>query len=275
MEAFLADGLAWADDFLVRALLAGVGLALVAAPLGCVVVWRRMAFFGDALAHAGLLGVAGALLLGATGAGATGLGVFIVALLAGAVLYALEGRAGLTGDTVLGILAHGALATAIVALAAVPGVRVDVEALLFGDILTVAWGDVALVWLGGAAILVALARSWNALLALTVSPEVAEAERPGVDRARLTFIAMIAGVVALAVKLVGALLVTALLIVPAATARRFAASPETMAMLAALAGILAVLGGLVMSLTADTPAGPSIVVVATMLFALSLLVRRG
>ena len=275
MEAFLAEGLAWADDFLVRALLAGVGLALVAAPLGCVVVWRRMAFFGDALAHAGLLGVAGALLLGATGAGATGLGVFLIALLAGAVLYALEGRAGLTGDTVLGILAHGALAAAIVALAAVPGVRVDVEALLFGDILTVNWSDVALVWLGGAAILVALSRSWNALLALTVSPEVAEAERPGVDRARLTFIAMIAGVVALAVKLVGALLVTALLIVPAATARRFAASPETMAVLAALVGVLAVLGGLAMSLTADTPAGPSIVVVATMLFALSLAVRRG
>ena len=263
------------DDFLVRALLAGIGLALVTGPLGCVVVWRRMAFFGDALAHAGLLGVAGALVLGATGPLGLGLGVFAIAALSGLVLYALEDRGGLTGDTVLGILAHGALAVALVVLSLVPGLTVDLEALLFGDILSVSWGEVAVVWVGGGIVLAVLARHWNALLALTVSPELASAEGRRPDRARLAFVMMVAASVALAIKLVGALLVTALMIVPAAAARRLASGPEAMAGGAAAIGSASVVAGLALSLALDTPAGPSIVVAATLTFAVLMGVRRG
>ena len=262
------------DDFIVRAFLAGAGIALVAGPLGCVVVWRRMAFFGDALAHAGLLGVALAVSLGAGGTLGIGLGVALVAGASGLILYMLEGKRGVAGDTALGIVAHGGLAAAVTLLALAGPGNVDIEALLFGDILTIDWLGVAWVWLGAALVLAALARFWTALLALTVSPDVAAAEQAHPDRARLAFVLMVAATVALAIKLVGALLVTALLVVPAATARRLAGGPESMAALAAVCGLASVTLGLGASLLADAPAGPAIVLAAVALFALSLPMRR-
>ena len=261
------------DDFLVRAGLAGLGIALVAGPLGCVVVWRRMAFFGDALAHAGLLGVALAVLLGAAGTLGVALGTLGVAALAALALAALEGRAGVTADAALGIVAHGGLAAALTLVALVPALRVNLEALLFGDVLTVGWADVALVWGGGALVVAGLAALWRPLVALAASPEIAAAEGLRPERARLLFTLLVAATVALAIKLVGALLVTALLVVPAATARRLAGGPEAMAALAALVAALAVGFGLAASVWIDVPPGPGIVLAAVALFGASLLRR--
>ena len=261
------------DAFLVRAAVAGLGIALVAGPLGCVLVWRRMAFFGDALAHAGLLGVAMGLLLGGGGIGVA-LGTFAVAALAALALDALERRRGLAGDAALGIVAHGGLALALTLVALVPALRVDLEALLLGDVLTVGWADVALVWVGGAVVLGALARLWRPLVALSASPEIAAAEGLDPNRTRRLFTLLVAAAVALAIQLVGALLVTALMIVPAATARRLAGAPEAMAVWAAAVAAVSVLAGLVLSLWIDAPPGPAVVLAAVALFAASL-GRRG
>ena len=263
------------DGFLVRAALAGLGVALVAGPLGCVMVWRRMAFFGDALAHAGLLGVAIGLLVsgGAGGGVAAAAGTFAVAALAALALDALERRGGVTGDAALGIVAHGALALALTMVALVPALRVDLEALLLGDVLTVGWGDVALVWIGGAAVLAALLALWRPLVALAASPDIAAAEGLRPERARRLFTLLVAAAVALAIKLVGALLVTALLIVPASAARRLAGAPEAMALWAAGLAALATLAGLLASLWLDAPPGPAVVLAAVALFGATL-VRR-
>ena len=258
------------DDFLTRAALAGLGVALVAGPLGCVVVWRRMAFFGDALAHAGLLGVALAVLTGAGGTLGVALGTLGVAAGAALALAALEARAGVTGDAALGIVAHGALAAALTLVSLVPSLRVNLEALLFGDVLTVRWADVVLVWVGGALVLAGLAALWRPLVALAASPEIAAAEGLRPARARVLFTLLVAATVALAIKLVGALLVTALLVVPAATARRLAGGPEAMAALAALVAAMAVGLGLAASVWIDAPPGPAVVLAAVALFGVSL-----
>ena len=260
------------DAFLLRAALAGLGVALVAGPLGCVLVWRRMAFFGDALAHAGLLGVAMGLLLGGGGIGVA-LGTFALAALAALALNALERRGGLAGDAALGIVAHGGLALALTLVALVPALRVDLEALLLGDVLTVGWGDVWLVWGGGAFVLLALLRLWRPLVALSASPEIAAAEGLDPDRTRRGFTLLVAATVALAIQLVGALLVTALMIVPAAAARRLAGAPEAMALWSAAIAAVSVLAGLVASLAIDAPPGPAVVLAAVALFAASLLRR--
>lgn len=253
------------DDFMIRAALAGIGTAIAAAPLGCFVVWRRMAYVGDATAHAAILGVALALTFELPIFG----GVVAMALLMGLTVLALAGR-GFATDTLLGVLAHSALAFGLVAVSLLHGVRVDLMSYLFGDILAVSRADLALIW-GGAAMIVALiAWRWSALLTATVSPDLAIAS--GLDPRREQAILTLALALAIAVsmKVVGVVLISALLIIPAATARSLARGPEAMALIAAALGSLAALGGLGLSLLADTPAGPSIVCLAAVLFLISL-----
>ena len=258
------------DDFFVRALVAGIGVAAVAGPLGCFIVWRRMAYFGDTMAHSALLGVAIAFLIGTNPM----LGVFTVATLIALSLFLLQRRPGLSSDALLGILAHSSLAVGLVLIAFMTWLRLDLMSYLFGDILAVSRTDLALIYGGGAAVLAGLTMVWRPLLAETVSPDLARAEGLNPDRARLAFVVLLAAVIAIAIKVVGVLLITALLIIPAATARQVAGGPRQMAALAAVAGVVAVIAGLHGSLAFDTPSGPSIVVAALALFLLSLALRR-
>ncbi|OSM01729.1 zinc ABC transporter permease subunit ZnuB [Magnetofaba australis] len=255
------------DDFFWRALLAGAAIAIIGGPLGCFIVWRRMAYFGDTMAHSALLGVALGLLLDL----APMFAVAIVAVAIALLLVILQRNPRLSSDTLLGILSHAALSIGLVAISFLTFVRVDLLSYLFGDILAVSQSDLLSIVLGGALILAVLMRIWRPLLALTVSQELAQAEGVPVARTRLTFMLLIALVIALAMKVVGVLLITSLLIIPPATARRFALSPESMAILASLIGVASVVGGLSASLAWDTPSGPSIVVAATFLFILSTL----
>ena len=255
------------DDFLFRALLAGAGVALIAGPLGCFIVWRRMAYFGDTMAHSALLGVALSVLFDVN----ITLGVFVVATFGALALIMMQRRAPLSSDALLGILSHLMLALGIVIVAMMTWLRIDLMAFLFGDILAVSWTDIVVVYAGGALILAFLIFIWRPLLAGTVSSELAAAESLHPERARIIFMLLMAAVIAIAMKIVGILLITSLLIIPAAAARRFASSPEMMAVLAAIIGVIAVCVGLFGSLTWDTPSGPSIVVAAAMIFLLSLL----
>ncbi len=250
------------SDFFVRALIGGIGVALVAGPLGCFVVWRRMAFFGDSLAHGALLGVA----IGF----AAGLDVSAVILVVcvgfALLLLALERQRRLASDTLLGIMAHGTLALGLVCAGLIKSVRIDVMGYLFGDVLAITSADLYWIYGGGAVVLIVLGLFWRPMLALAVHAELARAEGVPVRAARLVFMLLVALTVAIAMKIVGVVLVTALLVIPAATARRFAATPEAMALLAGGAGVIAVVGGLEASLAWDSPSGPSIVVAALALF---------
>ena len=259
------------DDFLVRALIAGLGVAVAAGPLGCFIVWRRMAYFGDSMAHSALLGVALGLL---TGLDVT-LGIIATGVVLAVLLVLLQRQRRLSTDTLLGILSHAALSLGLVSISLMEWLRVDLLGYLFGDILAVTPADILWIYGGGVAALAYLAVIWRSLIAMTVHEELAEAEGVPVLPARLAFMLLIALIIAVSIKVVGVLLITSLLIIPAATARRFARSPEAMAAIASLVGALAVVGGLAASLKWDTPSGPSIVVAATVLFATSLVLGLG
>ncbi len=256
-------------DFLWRALAAGLLLALVAGPLGCFVVWRRMAYFGDTLAHSALLGIAFGLFLELD----MQLAVIASCVLIALLLVSLERRTRLANDTVLGILAHSALALGLVLLS-FTRVQIDLQAYLFGDLLTVSGRELAWLVAGVAVAGLVLLTQWNRLLSLTLQPELAAVEGIAVARLRVLLLLTIAVVVAVAMKIVGVLLITSLLIIPPATARLFARSPEQMALAASLSGALAVLGGLAASWQWDTPTGPSIVVAAALLFLGGLTLQR-
>ena len=255
------------DDFFSRALIAGVGVALVAGPLGCYIVWRRLAYFGDTLSHAALLGVALALLFQVN----ITLSVFSVSVFVSLALVLLQRRITLSADALLGLLAHSALAVGMVALSFMTWVRVDLMGFLFGDILAVTPFDIAVIWGGGLFVLLILVVFWQSLFAATVNLELAQAEGMKPEQANIIFMMLMAAVIAISMKIVGVLLITSMLIFPAGIARRFASGPEQMALIAALVGIIAVFGGLYGSLQWDTPAGPSIVVAASAFFILTVL----
>ncbi len=257
------------DDFLTRAALAATGVSLATGPLGSFVVWRRMAYFGDATAHAAILGVALALATDLP----IGLGTLVVAL-AMAVTVASLAAKGWAMDTTLGVLAHSALAFGLVAISFFPTVRTDLSSYLFGDILAVSRADLALIWGGSLLVLALIAWRWQALLTATLNEDLAHAAGIRPDRERLVLVIALALVVAVALKVVGALLIAALLIIPAAAARSFARTPETMAAAATGIGVVAGLGGLGLSLWQDTPAGPSIIVVAALAFLIGSQFRR-
>ncbi len=250
------------DDFVIRALAAGCGIAALAGPLGSFVVWRRMAYFGDTLSHSALLGVTLGYLLGINPM----IGVMAVCVALALALVALQRRRTLAADTLLGILSHGSLSLGLVALAFLETLRIDLMAYLFGDILSVTVVDLAWIYGGGAVALAGLALLWRRLLAVTVDEDLARVEGMPVDALRLAFMLLIALVIAIAMKVVGILLITSLLIIPAAAARRFARTPESMAALASLFGVVAVVAGLMASLHWDLPGGPSVVVAAAALF---------
>ena len=254
------------DDFFARALAGGIGLALAVGPLGCFVVWRRMAYFGDSIAHSALLGVVLGIGLGID----LNAGIIIMCVALALLLLLLQQQRRLATDTLLGILAHSSLALGLVGISFFESVRVDLMTYLFGDILAVSGRDLIWIYGGGGAVLVATALIWRPLLAITVHEELARAEGVRVGLVRIAFTLLIALAVAIAMKIIGLILIMALLIIPAATARRLARSPEQMALLASLVGAAAVAGGLHGSLAWDTPSGPSIVVAALALFVLVL-----
>ena len=252
------------DNFLNRAALAGIGVALAAAPLGCFVVWRRMAYFGDATAHAAILGVALSLAFSTS----VFVGVLAVALAMAVVVTHLSGR-GYAMDTLLGVLAHSALAFGLVAVSFLHGVRVDLDGYLFGDILAVGKTDLAVIWAAALVVTGLLAWRWSPLLTATLNPDLAHAAGIDPRREQLVLTLALALVVAVAIKVVGALLIGAMLIIPAASARALAQTPERMAVVAAGLAAVSTLGGIYVSYLQDTPTGPTIVCVAAVLFALS------
>ncbi|MEM7206657.1 MAG: metal ABC transporter permease [Pseudomonadota bacterium] len=251
------------DDFLVRAALASVGVALAAAPLGCFVIWRRMAYFGDATAHAAVLGVALSLTLSAP----IFVGVLAVCLVMAMTVSSLSGR-GFAMDTLLGVMAHSSLAFGLVAVSFLSGIRIDLMSYLFGDILAVGKIDLAVIWSGVLLVLSLVVIRWSGLLLSTLNPDLALASGYNPRRERFILTLSLAVVVAVAIKVVGVLLIAAMLIIPAATARPFSKTPEIMAITAACLGAVASLAGLQASYTLDTPTGPTIVSISAIVFIL-------
>ena len=254
------------DDFFIRALIAGIGIALVTGPLGCFIIWRRLSFFGDTLSHSALLGVTIAFFFELNIA----FSVFLISSAIALILLKLQKTTKLPGDALLGLLAHSSLAVGLVVIGFLTFIRFDIMGLLFGDILAVNVTDLLIIWFGGGLILLVLKIIWKPLFASTVNYELAEAEGLNPDRAKAIFTILMAALIAISIKMVGLLLITGMLIIPAAMARNLSDSPFKMVLFSIIGGLLSVLIGLFSSLEFNTPSGPSIIAAALFLFILSL-----
>ena len=254
------------DDFFIRAIFAGIGIAFVTGPLGCFVVWRRLSYFGDTLAHSALLGVTIAYSLDFNIA----VSIFFISSAIALILIQLQRKTNLPSDALLGLLAHSSLAVGLVVIGFLTFIRFDIMGLLFGDILAVNKKDLFIIWFGGALILIVLKLIWKPLFASTVNYELAEAEGLNPDRAKAIFTILLAALIAISIKLVGVLLITGMLIIPTAMARNLSDNPKKMVVFSIIGVFLSVFIGLFSSLEFNTPSGPAIIAAALILFIISL-----
>ena len=255
------------DDFIVRAFAAGIGLAFITGPLGCFIVWRRLSYFGDTIAHSALLGVVIAYALDFN----LIIAVFVVSCLLALSLLFLQRRTNLPDDALLGLLAHSVLAIGLVLLGILSFIRIDLMGLLFGDILSVNVTDLLFVWIGGSIVLIVLILIWRPLFAGTVNLELAKAEGLNPDLANAIFTLLIASVIAISIKIVGILLITGLLIIPASASRNLSSTPVQMAIISSIIGVASVVLGIQTSMIWNTPTGPTILTITLGVFILTLL----
>ena len=258
------------EPFLINAVLAGVAIAVITGVMGCFVVWRRMAYFGDSLAHSALLGVA----LGFAVGVAVNLGIIIICSIFAVLLLWLQQKKVLATDTLLGILAHSALSIGMVTIS-VMGQRIDLHSILFGDILTITRSELWWIYIGGIIVMIMLVINWSSLVLMTLQEDLAQAEGVRVLLCNLLLMFLMTLVVAVSIRSVGILLISSLLIIPAATARQLAKSPEGMAVIASFFGVASVGFGIYFSFELDTPSGPTIVATAASLFTLLTIYLQG
>ena len=252
------------DPFILRGILAGIAVALISGLVGCFVVWRRMSYYGESIAHSSLLGVGFAILMGVS----INLGIVFTCLLFGILFLWLQHSKVLSSDTLLGVLAHLALALGIIVIS-LNKIKIDIHAFLFGDILTVSASDLWAMYLGVLIAVFLICYNWSSLLLVTIDEDLAKAEGVNTLNINLLFTSILTIVVAISIQIIGLLLITAMLIIPAAASRRLTNSPETMALVATFIGILSVILGIMLSVEIDAPSGPSIVLVSAILFFLS------
>lgn len=252
------------DDFFIRALVAGIGIAFVTGPLGCFVVWRRLSYYGESIAHSSLLGAGIGILIGI----GINFGVVFICLLFGILFLWLQQSKALSSDTLLGVLAHFALAVGIIVIS-FNKIKIDLHAFLFGDILTVSINDIWGMYIGVLIAITLILSNWSSLLLVTLDEDLAKSEGINPLYVNILLTTIMTIVVALSLQIIGLLLITAMLIIPAATARRLVNSPEGMVIVATLIGIFSVVFGIYLSVEMDLPSGPSIVVVSSILFFVS------
>jgi len=249
------------EPFIIRAIAAGVGIAIITGVIGCFVVWRRLAYFGDSLAHNALLGIA----LGITTGINTNISTIITSFIFAILLLWLQNQRTLATDTLLGILAHLALSVGMITVSVLKQ-RINLHTYLFGDILTVTNSNLLWIYGGGLIVLSILLFNWSALVLATINEELARAENVSVTFSQLLLMLLMATVIAVSIQIVGILLITSMLIIPAATARQITKSPESMAATSALLSIISVIGGIFASIKFNIPSVPTIVVTSASVF---------
>jgi zinc transport system permease protein len=260
----------WLDDFLLRALFAGLIMVVIAAPMGCLMVWQRLAFLSDTLGHAAVMGVGLGLMLQIEPL----YGVLAVALVIVFSLSRVSHFNNALSETTLAIISHTGLAGGIILVGLLPAPTVNLEAILFGDLLATTRGDLLNLLLTTIVLLVLLLRYWRAFVAVSVSREIAQAEGIEVRRVQALMYVMIALLVAVMMKVMGVLLIAAMLVIPTSSARLFSRSPEQMVLISGLYGLAALGGGLTGSFQFDWQTGPAIVISATLLLLLTLAYTR-
>lgn len=252
--------------FFQRALIIGLMLGAVMSVLGVFIVLRKLSFFSDAIAHSALTGIAVGLLLQID----PFLSALVFALLVAAAIAVVRTKSVLSLDTLLGVFFSAAVALGVILVQLTPGYQADLMSFLFGDILTVSGIDVWITLSVAIVSALTLLLAGKSFISIAFNSDLAKVEGTAVNRYELIFLLLLAGVIALAIKLAGVILVSALLIIPAATAYNVSYSLISMFVGSFLVSVTSVSVGMMLSAALNTASGPTIVLTATVFFVVSL-----
>ena len=258
------------DDFVVRSVIAGLLMITIAAPMGCLMVWQRLAFLSDTLGHAAVLGVGLGLWLQLHPM----VGVLAVVVLIVISLSRVVSFNNALSETTLAVISHSGLAAGLILLGTMPSQTISLESILFGDLLATTVTDLGLIFATVVILVFLLLQHWRSFVAVSVSREVAQAEGIEVRRLQFLMYLMIALLVAVMMKVMGVLLIAAVLVIPTSSARLLSKSPEQMVLISALFGAASLGGGMLSSFQFDWQTGPAIVLSAAVLLIVTLLVKR-
>ena len=258
------------DEFIINAIFCGIGIALISGLMGCFVVWKKMAYFGDSLGHSAVFGVGIGILLGANQDLA-----IIFTVISFAILFTyLQNKDFFSSDVILGILAHGALSIGIILLSISNNANFNLHALLFGDILAASEKQIYIIFVAAALIYCLIGYNWQALILNTISRDLAKSQNISNFKMDLLLTTIMALVVAISIKIIGALLITSMLIIPPSSAKRLVNNPKSMAVISTLIALLAVICGIALSYYFDIPSGPAIIMISFIIFILTNLTKK-
>ncbi len=259
-------------QFMQRALIAGTLMGLTLSLLGVFVVLRKSAFFGDAVAHFAFAGIAVGFLLAVNPL----LAAVVVSLILALGMGYIQSQAPRQSlDTIIGIFFSGAAALGIFIIGLLEGYRVDLFQFLFGDIIAVSRVDMVVAAAITIVVIGLLLAIWRELFKVTFNREIAFISGVRVSLLDYVFLGLLAAVTAMSIKIVGIILVPALLVIPAATAKNISQNFRQMVFYSGLFGVLSVIGGLVGSFYLNTASGATIVLLSILFFVLTLVMRRG
>ncbi|AYN24750.1 zinc ABC transporter permease subunit ZnuB [Buchnera aphidicola] len=246
--------------------LAGILLSFATGPLGSFIIWRRISSFGDTLSHSSILGLAISILFKIDSFYTV---LFFMSFLA-IVLAWIEKLLSVSLETILSIISYSSLSLGMIFISLMSTSRhIDLSNYLFGDLLIVTKFDLFIISLGSLTVLTVLFLRWNSILLLTINEELAQIDGVNIFYARLTLMLTTALAISIAIKFVGVLLITSLLIIPPATAQLFSDSPEKMIIISIIISIISVTGGIFLSFFYNTPTSPSIVLFSSCVYLLS------
>lgn len=258
------------SDILLIPTLTLIVLSLSLAPLGCFLVWRRLAFFGDGMSHACTFGIAIALFLKIHFL----LGILLTALLIAGILFVIEKYQNLSTDTLFSLISYSFFAAGIVALSLIKSVHINIEDILFGDFLAIQSPDL---WTAMTLSFIAvsiLIYYWPILLLSCLSPDLLKTTYPHADRANIIFILVTALVIAFGMYIIGALLLPALMILPAASSRMLSRGPKQMVLLSLTLSVIGCIFGIGAAYVLNTPPSATMVLSNAFIFIVSLMVKN-
>jgi zinc transport system permease protein len=256
------------ENFLIRAILVGLGLVSAMCPLGCVVLWRRLSYFVDAIAHASLLGI----VIGLSYRHLMHPIIIVFSMIFACILFLL--RREQSTDALITIFSYVFLSLGLFLLVFIPhNTQIDLFSFLFGDVLLASWKDIAFIGTCTCLLLVWFYFRWQHLLLLSISEDLAVIEGINPRRIEFEFMMIVAFFIALSISIVGVLLIVALLVIPASAARNLSSSAKDMLILSVFMGAISFLVGIGASYYLDTPSGPSIVLASTIIFIMSLALK--
>ncbi|MFT7086926.1 MAG: zinc transport system permease protein [Rickettsiales bacterium] len=257
------------EPLFIKALIAGIGVAIALAPIGVFVLWKKMAYFSDAISHSAIFGLAIATIIAVSPM----YGIVLCAVIFCFLMFIIGKQNLYSIDSIIGITSATLLSIGMILLAFFPS-EIELEEYLFGDLLNLENYQITIIYAAAALVVLAISLWFKKLLLSTINPDLAKISGIKTENLELKFLLLTAIIVACLVKIVGIFLITSMMILPAAIGRNFSKTPTHMIFLSLAFAIFSIVGGLFFAVFFNLPSSPAIIGFSALILILSILSKK-